>query len=470
MRRTKIICTIGPAVDSEEKMRQLVVSGMNVARFNFSHGTHESHRETLNRLRAVCLDMQAPVAFMLDTKGPEIRTGAFAGGKAELKEGEPVVICAEPVLGTVARFSTTYPVLYEAVAPGAEICLDDGLISMTVDRVEGTDIHCTVKNSGTVKDSKGVNLPNSAVPMPFLSEKDLSDLRFAVEEDYDFVAASFVRSGDDVAEMRKALDEMGGEEIKIVAKIENQQGIDNLGEILKQADGIMVARGDMGVELPAWEVPGIQKQMIRQCRAAGKPVITATQMLDSMSRNPRPTRAEVSDVANAVYDGTDAIMLSGETASGLYPVEALTMMARTAEEAEQNIDYWGAFRRPRKASGVISNAISHACCTTAMDLGAKAILTVTQRGQTARMISQFRPGCPIVAVAVDLRTRRQLSLCWGVVALQGQAVASTDELFELAKDKAREAGLVEKGDIAVITAGIPVGISGSTNLIKAEQL
>lgn len=451
-------------------MRQLVLSGMNVARFNFSHGTHDSHRQTLHRLRKICQELKAPVPFMLDTKGPEIRTGAFAGGSAELKEGAHVIICAEPVLGTAERFSTTYPPLYEAVRAGAEICLDDGLIAMTVDRVEGTEIHCTVKNSGTVKDSKGVNLPNSEVPMPFLSEKDLSDLRFAVEEEFDFVAASFVRSGDDVRQMRQALNEMGGQDLLIIAKIENRQGIHNLNEILKEADGIMVARGDMGVELPAWEVPGIQKRMISQCLAAGKPVITATQMLDSMSRNPRPTRAEVSDVANAVYDGTDAIMLSGETASGMYPVEALKMMAKTAEEAERNIDYWGRFRRPRKATGNISSAISHACCTTAMDLGAKAILTVTQRGVTARMISEFRPGCPIVAVAVDLRTQRQLALSWGVVALQGQPVASTDALFALAKERAMEAGLVEQGDIAVITAGIPVGISGSTNLIKAEQI
>jgi pyruvate kinase len=470
MRRTKIVCTIGPAVDSEEKMRQLVASGMDVARFNFSHGTHESHRETLNRLREVCRSMEAPVAFLLDTKGPEIRTGAFEGGKAELKEGSTVVICAEPVVGTAQRFSTTAPALYEAVAPGAENCLDDGLISMTVDRVEGTDIHCTVKNSGIVKDSKGVNLPNSAVPMPFLSERDLSDLRFAVEEDYDFVAASFVRCGDDVVQMRQALDDMGGQEIMIVAKIENRQGIDNLDEILQVADAVMVARGDMGVELPAWEVPGIQKKMIKQCRAAGKPVITATQMLDSMSRNPRPTRAEVSDVANAVFDGTDAIMLSGETASGLYPVEALTMMAKTAEEAEHNTDYWGRFRGSHRAPESISAAISHACCTTAMDLEARAILTVTQRGVTARMISGYRPGCPIVAVAVDLRTRRQLALNWGVVSLQGNPVSSTDELFALAKEKAFEAGIVDRGDVAVITAGIPVGISGSTNLIKAEQI
>ena len=470
LRKTKIICTIGPAVDNKESMQELVKSGMNVARFNFSHGTHESHRATLNRLREVCTEMEAPVPFLLDTKGPEIRTGTFAGGSAMLKEGAQVTLCAEPVEGTAERFSTSYPELYQSVRPGTVICLDDGLIELIVDEVAGTDIRCTVKNSGLIKDRKGINLPNTEIPMPFLSEKDLSDLKFAVEEEFDFVAASFVRTAEDVLQMRTALDIFGGKDIMIIAKIENRQGIENLDKILKIADAVMIARGDMGIEIPAWEVPGVQKKMIRQCQQAGKPVVTATQMLDSMSRNPRPTRAEVSDVANAIYDGTDAIMLSGETASGLYPVEALQTMGRIAEEAEANIDYWGSFERTYQTSGNISHAISHAACTTARELNAKAILTVTQKGTTARMLSEFRPGCPIIAIGVELRTRRQLNLNWGVTALQGSPVASSDELFALAKEKSFEAGLLEPGDIAVITAGVPVGISGSTNLIKAEQL
>lgn len=467
MRKTKIICTMGPATSDKEVLKQLCLGGMNVARMNFSHGDHDSHLAQLNLLQELRESLDLPIAAMCDTKGPEIRTGLFEGGRANLEAGKIFTLYGQECMGSVAGCSTSYPNLSEVVEPGVRICIDDGLIELIVQEISGKDVVCSVANGGEVRDRKGINLPGTPVDLPFLSPKDRSDILFAAENGFDFIAASFTRSAQDILDVRQLLEKVGAAGIEIIAKIENQQGIDNIDEIIDVADGIMVARGDLGVEIPSYQVPMLQKEIIKKCRRAGKNVIVATQMLDSMIRNPRPTRAEVNDVAQAVFDGASAVMLSGETASGKYPVEALTTMASIAEHVEGSIDYWEAFASQHVIhSRNVGGAISRACCTTAMELEAKLIVTVTNRGITAKAVARNRPGCPILALTVDERTRRLLSLVWGVETALAPVVDSTDKLLNLARSRAWDLGYVKEDDLAVVTAGIPVGISGSTNLIK----
>lgn len=470
LRKTKIICTLGPAVDSEEMIVALIKGGMNGARFNFSHGTHPEHLERLNRLKAVRDRMGCPVATILDTKGPEIRIKSFETKTVELNAGDVFTLTVDEVTGTASKVSVTYAQLHEEVTPGQVILIDDGLVAIRVQEIKGRDIVCQVENGGTLSSNKSINIPGAHIQLPALTEKDVADIRFGVENDFDFIAASFVRRAADVEAVRQVLHECGGDQVKIIAKIENQEGVDNMDDILAAADGVMVARGDLGVEIPAAKVPSLQKMMIRKGLQAGKPVITATQMLDSMMRNPRPTRAEVSDVANAVYDGTSCVMLSGETAGGKYPVEALAAMLEIVTEAEASIDYWKRFQKQLviTTSNNINDAITHTCCLTARDLNASAILTATSSGRTARMICRFRPACPVAALTMQEKTRRQLAICWGVVPFLTGEVNSTDRIFSLTSEVAVKEGLVQPGDTVVITAGVPLGKSGSTNLIKAQ--
>jgi pyruvate kinase len=470
MRKTKIICTLGPASSDEVTMEKLILGGMNAARFNFSHGTHESHLAMLNRFKHIRDTLGAPVATMLDTKGPEIRVRTFGCGSVQLEEGAEFILTTEEVEGTQEKVSVTYDNLHKELQPGCSVLLDDGLIELEVQSIEGKDIHCLVRSGGELSGNKSINVPGVSIALPALTEKDKEDLRFAVENEFDLIAASFVRRASDVEDIRAVLKEYGGQDIRIIAKIENREGVDNLDAIIDAADGIMVARGDLGVEIPAQEVPVIQKRMIKTAIRNGKDVITATQMLDSMIRNPRPTRAEVSDVANAVFDGTSCVMLSGETASGKYPLEALQTMVDIATAAEGGTDYWKRFRTtPYDDLSInITNAISHTCCLTAMDLGATGILTSSKSGYTARMISRFRPGCPVIALTTEERVRRQLAISWGVLPILSGSVDSTDRLFSLCSDVAKKEGLVQPGDTVVITAGVPIGRSGSTNLIKAQ--
>lgn len=469
MRKTKIICTMGPAVDNEEKLRALMLAGMDAARFNFSHGTHESHLALLTKVKRVRDELGAAVATILDTKGPEIRVKTFASGSVTLAEGATFTLTTRDVPGDESCVSVTYSNLHNELKPGCRVLIDDGLIELRVEEVRGQDIVCTVVCGGPLSSNKSINIPDVHIQLPSLTEKDKEDLRFAVEQDFDFVAASFVRKASDVEDIRACLKEYGGEHIRIISKIENSEGVENLDEIIAASDGLMVARGDLGVEIPAYEVPILQKTMIKKTSMAGKPVITATQMLDSMIRNPRPTRAEVSDVANAVFDGTSCVMLSGETASGKYPLEAVQTMVDTIRAAELATDYWGRFRRFEfKPGRDINDAVTHASCQTAMDLEADAILTPTQTGHTARMISRFRPACPIVAFTTTERARRQLAISWGVRPLLAGYVDSTDRLFSMCVQSALKEGAVESGQMVVITAGIPIGLAGSTNLIKAQ--
>ena len=472
LRKTKIICTLGPAVDSEDMIVALIKGGMNGARFNFSHGSHPEHLERLNRLKAVRDRMGCPVATILDTKGPEIRIRSFESKTIELSAGDAFTLTVDDVTGDASRVSVTYPKLSEEVVPGQEILIDDGLVAMRVREIQGPNILCEVENGGTLSANKSINIPGAHIQLPALTEKDVADIRFGVENDFDFIAASFVRRAADVEAVREVLHDCGGDGVKIIAKIENQEGIDNLDSILAAADGVMVARGDLGVEIPAAKVPSLQKQMIRKGLQAGKPVITATQMLDSMMRNPRPTRAEVSDVANAVYDGTSCVMLSGETAGGKYPVEALAAMLEIVTEAEASIDYWKRFQKQLvvTTSNNINDAITHTCCLTARDLNATAILAASSSGRTARMICRFRPACPVAALTMHEKTRRQLSICWGVIPFLTGEVNSTDRIFSLSAEVAVKEGLVQPGDTVVITAGVPLGKSGSTNLIKAQVI
>ena len=469
MRKTKIVCTLGPATESEEVMRQLMLEGMAVARMNFSHGSHEEQKKRLDMVKKLREELHLPVAALLDTKGPEIRIGDVEGGKLELKAGQDFVLTTEEVLGTAGKVSITYKELYKDVCPGDSILIDDGLIGMEVKRIEGQDIICQVRNGGFISNHKGVNVPGVELKMPFVSDKDYSDILFAAEQEYDFVAASFTRTAEDILEIRKILDENGGGGINIIAKIENMQGVENAEAILRVADGIMIARGDMGVEIPLEEVPIIQKKLIRLSIRMGKPVITATQMLDSMMKNPRPTRAETSDVANAIYQGTSAIMLSGETAAGAYPIEAVRTMARIAERTERDIDYTKEFKPRRLAERPdVTSAISHATCTTAMDLHAAAIVAVSKSGRTVGKVSKYRPSCPIIGCAMDDRVCRQLNLSWGVVPLKLDEEKTADDLFDHAVDAAEQRGLVSRGELVVITAGLPLGMSGTTNMIKVH--
>ena len=470
MRKTKIICTMGPSTDKEGILEQLAIEGMDVARFNFSHGDHEEQKGRLDRLKAIRTKINRPIAALLDTKGPEIRIREFAKGKITLTEGQKFTLTADEIQGDEERVSITYKELYKDVKPGDSILIDDGLIGLEVEEIEGSDIHCVVINGGIVSNKKGINLPGVSVNMPFISQKDREDILFGIQEEFDFIAASFTRTADDVLEIRKILDENGGRDLNIIAKIENQQGVDNIDSIIEVADGIMIARGDMGVEIPLEDVPVIQKEIINKVYNAGKQVITATQMLDSMMKNPRPTRAETTDVANAIYQGTSAIMLSGETAAGKYPVEALRTMVKIALRTESDIAYnkeFSILSREHESVINMTTAISHATCMTAIDLGAKAIITVSRSGNTARMISKYRPGCMIVGCSPEEHTCRQLNMSWGITPVHIKEEYSMEILLLHATEAAERAGYVEKGDVVVLTAGVPLGRSGNTNLIKA---
>ena len=469
LRKTKIVCTMGPNLFEKGLIRQLMLAGMDVARFNFSHDTHENH---LKRFKEVCRvrdELGLPVATMLDTKGPEIRTGNFAEGRVVLDAGQLFTLTTEDVVGDETRVSVTYKNLPRDVKPGSSILIDDGLVGLTVEHVTDTDVCCRVNNGGAISHHKGVNIPGAHLTMPFVSEKDHDDILFAIENGFDFIAASFTRNADDIMQIRHIMQEKSCDTISIIAKIENMEGVQNIDEILRVADAIMVARGDMGVEIPLEDVPALQKMLIKKCVAAGKPVITATQMLDSMMKNPRPTRAEATDVANAIYDGTSAIMLSGETAAGAYPIEAVETMARIALRAEVDIDYIARVSRMQNnASPDVTSAISHATVTSAHDLKASAIITVTKSGQTARVISRYRPNCTIVGCTTNEHVWRQLNLSWGVVPLMIDEEENTDDLFEHAVDAAQRAGLIRDGELVVLTAGVPLGIPGTTNLMKVH--
>ena len=469
MRKTKIVCTLGPSTDKEGVLREMIQAGMNVARFNFSHGTHAEHKARLDTLKALREELDAPVAAMLDTKGPEIRLKDFVNGSVRLTAGQEFTLTTAEAEGDIHRCSITYADLPNDVKAGDTILLDDGLVRLTVLETSGTEIRCRVENDGVMKNHKGVNVPGVRLSMPYMSQRDREDLLFGVEQGFDYVAASFVRSAADIRELRSLLDKAGAR-IRIIAKIENQEGVSNLPEILDAADGIMVARGDMGVEIDFTEIPIIQKDMISQCVACGKPVITATQMLDSMIENPRPTRAEITDVANAIYDGTSAIMLSGETAAGKYPVEAVRTMDAIARKTESNIDCSRVAMLPARTHLSVTAATAHAACTTAADIGADAILTVSQGGVTAQMVSRFRPSATVVALLLDPQIQRQMALYWGLEPIMMERADSTDELVRSAIDTAQQAGLVKHGDLVVVTAGVPVGVSGTTNMIRIEQV
>ena len=465
LRKTKIICTLGPATDDDEVLRKLMIEGMDVARFNFSHGDHAQHRKNKDRVEKLREELGLPVATLLDTKGPEIRVGDFKEGKVELVEGQTFTLTTEDVVGDQAKVSITYKNLVNDVKPGDTILIDDGLINMKIEKVTDKDIVCRVENGGPVSNHKGVNVPRVNLTMPYISDVDRADIIFGIENDFDFIAAS----ADDILEIRKILDEYECDNINIIAKIENMQGVDNIDDIIRVSDGIMVARGDMGVEIPLEDVPIIQKMIIKKVYNADKQVITATQMLDSMMIHPRPTRAEATDVANAIYDGTSAIMLSGETAAGKYPVEALHTMKTIAERAERDIDYNKRFfNRDAVQNPDITSAISHATCTTAIDLAAAAIITVTKSGKTARMLSKYRPKCPIIGCTPVKKVARQINLSWGVQPLLIGEENNTDDLFEHAVDAAKKHGYVKDGEVTVITAGVPLGVTGTTNLIKVH--
>ncbi|MGN0562231.1 MAG: pyruvate kinase [Candidatus Fimenecus sp.] len=472
MRKTKIICTVGPSTDKPEILENMMRAGMNVARFNFSHGDYQIHETRFQEVVAARKKLGLPVATMLDTKGPEIRLGIFKDHKpVEIASGDEYTLTTRDVPCDNKIASVSFGELPHDVTVGTQILINDGLVSMTVKKISDTDIVCTVQDGGVLSDRKGVNVPGVELSMPYLSERDMSDLEFGAKLGFDYIAASFVRTAADVAYLRKFTNALGWRNVRIIAKIENMDGVRNIDEIIGEADGVMVARGDMGVEIPFEMIPSIQKKIIQRAYRAGKQVITATQMLESMITNPRPTRAEITDVANAIYDGTSAIMLSGETAAGAHPVEAVETMSRIAETTEGQIDYVTHFNNAAtEANRRITDAISHATVTTAHDLGAKAIITVTKSGSTARMISKHRPQCMIIGCTTDETVCRQMNLSWGVVPLLCDEKKNTDALFSHAVEVARKNGLVTAGDVVVITAGIPLGISGTTNMLKVEKL
>ena len=467
MRKTKIICTMGPSTDDDDILRSMMKDGMNVARFNFSHGTYEEHKKRFDQVVRIRTERGLPVATLLDTKGPEIRLGVFPDGPVELADGESFTLTTEDIPCDGKRASISFKGLPEDVKKGITILINDGAVELTVTGVSGREIYTKVVHGGVISDRKGINVPGVELSMPYLSEKDMNDLEFGAKIGYDFIAASFVRTAADVAYLRKFIKSLGWSTPRIIAKIENWDGVRNIDEILTEADGIMVARGDMGVEIPFEQIPAIQKNIIRKGYHADKQVITATQMLESMITNIRPTRAEITDVANAIYDGTSAIMLSGETAAGKHPVEAVRTMALIAETTEDDINYTARFKnRLDDGDKHITNAISHAACTTAYDIGARAILTVTKTGGTAKMISKFRPKCSIIGLTPDPTVCRQMNLSWGVTPLLMDEKDNTDELLASAVEAAVNAGLIVNGDHIVITAGIPLGVGGSTNMIK----
>ena len=470
MRKTKIICTLGPSTDKEGVLRDLIANGMNVARFNFSHGSHEEHLGRLEKLKALREELGKPVAALLDTKGPEIRLKDFKNGVENLVAGQTFTLTTRDVEGTNEICSITYKDLPMDVEPNGTIMLDDGLIKLQIQTVNDTDIVCTVLNNGKIKNKKGVNVPGVHLSMPYMSQGDKDDIIFGIQQGYDFIAASFVRTAQDVYDIRNLLNQYDSN-IRIIAKIENREGVNNIDSILAAADAVMVARGDLGVEIDFTELPGIQKTIIDRSFSFGKPIVTATQMLDSMIVNPRPTRAEISDVANAIYDGTSAIMLSGETAAGAYPVEALKTMSAIAERTEQE----GFHLRSRQMDSnpgkiSVSDATAHAACLTARDVNAAAIVTVSESGTTARLLSKYRPQQPIIACVMREQVQRQLSLSWGITPLMMSLAHSTDELIEMSTALAKENGYLHNGELAVVTAGVPVGVSGTTNMIKIHMV
>ena len=470
MRKTKIICTLGPSTDKDGVLRELIANGMNVARFNFSHGSHEEHKGRLDLLKSLREELGKPVAALLDTKGPEIRLKDFKNGTEMLEAGQTFTLTTRDVEGTKEICSITYKDLPQDVAPGGTIMLDDGLIKLQIQTVNDTDIVCTVLNNGKIKNKKGVNVPGVHLSMPYMSQRDKDDIIFGIEQGFDFIAASFVRTAQDVYEIRNLLNEYDSN-IRIIAKIENREGVNNIDSILAAADAVMVARGDLGVEIAFTELPGIQKNIIERSFSFGKPIVTATQMLDSMMVNPRPTRAEISDVANAIYDGTSAIMLSGETAAGAYPVEALKTMSAIAERTETEnharVEY---LTEATNGKISVSDATAHAACLTAKDVNAAAIVTVSESGTTARLLSKYRPQQPIIACVMKEQVQRQLSLSWGITSLMMPLAHSTDELIEMSTALAKENGFLHNGELAVVTAGVPVGISGTTNMIKIHMV
>ena len=470
MRNTKIVCTLGPTSETEEVLKKLIISGLDVARMNFSHGSHEEHKERFDLVKKIRAELGKPVAIMLDTKGPEIRTGKFENGEILLKENQEFILTTREIVGNEKICNITYKGLPKDVKAGNDILIDDGLIELEVlEVINETDIRCLVRNQGPVKNYKGVNVPGVKINLPAITQKDIEDIKFGIENDIDFISASFIRKAEDVIDIRKILEEYGADDVQIISKIENQEGVNNIREIIEVSDGIMVARGDLGVEIPTEDVPLVQKSLIKWCNVVGKPVITATQMLDSMTRNPRPTRAEVTDVANAIIDGTDAIMLSGETAAGKYPVEAVETMANIAERIEDSLDYKRAQRSRILGKDIsITNAISHATCSTAQSLQASAIITATSSGYTAKAVSKFRPECPIIATTPCEKVMRKLSLVWGVYPVLSKDSTSTDQIIDMSVEDALSKKLISEGDLVVITAGIPVGVSGSTNLIKVH--
>ena len=470
MRKTKIICTLGPSTDKDGVLRELVANGMNVARFNFSHGSHEEHKGRLDNLKAIRAELGKPVAALLDTKGPEIRLKEFKNGVEMLEAGQTFTLTTREVEGTKEICSITYKDLPQDVHEGGTIMLDDGLIKLRITNVTDTDITCEVLNSGKIKNKKGVNVPGVHLSMPYLSQRDRDDIIFGVQQGFDFIAASFVRTAQDVYDIRNLLNEYDSN-IRIIAKIENREGVNNIDSILAAADAVMVARGDLGVEIDFTELPGIQKSVIDRSFSFGKPIVTATQMLDSMMVNPRPTRAEISDVANAIYDGTSAIMLSGETAAGAYPVEALKTMSAIAERTENEVHYRDN-RLVDASNGQISvsDATAHAACLTAKDVNASAIVTVSESGNTARLLSKYRPAQPIIACVMNEQVQRQLAISWGITPLMMALAHSTDELIEMSTSLAKENGYLHDGELAVVTAGVPVGVSGTTNMIKIHMI
>ena len=470
MRKTKIICTLGPSTDKEGVLRDLIANGMNVARFNFSHGSHEEHLGRLEKLKALREELGKPVAALLDTKGPEIRLKDFKNGVENLVAGQTFTLTTRDVEGTNEICSITYKDLPMDVEPNGTIMLDDGLIKLQIQTVNDTDIVCTVLNSGKIKNKKGVNVPGVHLSMPYMSQRDKDDIIFGIQQGYDFIAASFVRTAQDVYDIRNLLNQYDSN-IRIIAKIENREGVNNIDSILAAADAVMVARGDLGVEIDFTELPGSQKTIIERSFSFGKPIVTATQMLDSMIVNPRPTRAEISDVANAIYDGTSAIMLSGETAAGAYPVEALKTMSAIAERTEQEgFHLRGRTMDSNPGKISVSDATAHAACLTARDVNAAAIVTVSESGTTARLLSKYRPQQPIIACVMREQVQRQLSLSWGITPLMMSLAHSTDELIEMSTALAKENGYLHNGELAVVTAGVPVGVSGTTNMIKIHMV
>ena len=469
MRRTKIVCTLGPATNDVETIKKLILNGLDAARINFSHGTYESHGETIAKLKQAREELEKPIPLILDTKGPEIRIKTFAEGQIHLEQGDAFTLTTREVEGDASIVSVTYGDLPKDLSRGSRVLIDDGLVELQVESVADTDVHCTVINGGKLSSRKGVNIPGVKVNLPALTEKDIADLKFGVENGFDIVAASFIRTAADVVNIRRVLEENGGENIHIISKIENQEGVDNIDSILEVSDGIMVARGDLGVEIPPEEVPLVQKMLIAKANRHSKPVITATQMLESMVNSPRPTRAEANDVANAIFDGSDAIMLSGETAMGAYPLEAVATMARIAERTEGSIDYGNRLTQQTEPARVnITNAISFAACTTAAELNTACICTITKSGFTARMISKHRPVCPIVAGTSEERVWRQMNLIWGCKPLLYQGELPKGGVFDTAMKITEGSGLVKTGDTVVFALGMPLGVSGATNTLRVD--